>query len=128
MAHERAIQGQNVAEFNTLVDTYNAWIRQHLGEDANMLLMSKITTTNLPSESPTKNPLLTENEALKNPMATENWSIKTPPGAINPYVTRNPFNPSRDLAQFGQPQVRTDIMGEADYIEANTADQILRNF
>ena len=35
-----------MTEFNALVDEYNAWVRQHFGEDAN-LLMSKIETTPL---------------------------------------------------------------------------------
>src|SRR5512138_1207128 len=41
MAYDKAIQGQNVTEFNALVDEYNAWIRQHFGDDPN-LLMSKL--------------------------------------------------------------------------------------
>jgi hypothetical protein len=41
IAYEKASQGQNVAEFNALVDEYNAWIRQHFGEDVS-LLMSKL--------------------------------------------------------------------------------------
>jgi hypothetical protein len=42
IAYDKAIQGQNVAEFNNLVDIYNAWIRQHLGEGANALLKSYV--------------------------------------------------------------------------------------
>jgi len=117
MAHEKAIQEQNVTEYNNLVDIYNAWVRQHLGEDANTLLMSKITTTNLPRVAQPQ--VMTENPYYQ----TEN-----PPGAINPYVTRNPFNASSNLSQFGKQQVRTDIMGEAGYIEATTADRILKDF
>jgi hypothetical protein len=41
IAYEKASQGQEVTEFNNLVDEYNAWVRQHFGEDAK-LLMSKI--------------------------------------------------------------------------------------
>jgi hypothetical protein len=40
IAYQQAQQGQNVATFNSLVDQYNAWVRQNFGEDAN-LLMSK---------------------------------------------------------------------------------------
>ena len=58
IAQEKAMQGQNVAEFNTLVDTYNAWLRQQFGADADALLMSKITATNLPLEAPIKPPFL----------------------------------------------------------------------
>jgi hypothetical protein len=37
IAYDKAIQGQNVADYNALVDQYNAWIRQHFGEDASLL-------------------------------------------------------------------------------------------
>jgi hypothetical protein len=37
IAYDKAIHGQNVAEYNALVDEYNAWIRQHFGEDASLL-------------------------------------------------------------------------------------------
>jgi hypothetical protein len=42
IAYDRAIQGQNVAEYNALVGQYNAWIQQHFGEDAG-LLKSELT-------------------------------------------------------------------------------------
>ena len=48
VAHEKAIQEQDVTEYNNQVDIYNAWIRQHFGEGANALLKSKITATILP--------------------------------------------------------------------------------
>ncbi len=44
IAYEKVSQGQDVPEFNTLVDEYNAWILQHFGKDAN-LIMSKINET-----------------------------------------------------------------------------------
>jgi hypothetical protein len=47
IAYEKASQGQEVTEFNTLVDEYNGWIRQHFGEDAK-LLMSKINEISPP--------------------------------------------------------------------------------
>jgi hypothetical protein len=77
VAYEKAIEGQNVAEFNALVDEYNAWIRQHFGEDAN-LLMSK----------------LNEPPVVITPLAS---------GGAQP-LTR-PFNASSDLSQFGKQQV-----------------------
>jgi len=77
MAYDKAIQGQNVAEFNALVDEYNAWIRQHFGEDAS-LLMSK----------------LNEPPIVITPLAA---------GGTQP-LTR-PFNASSDLSQFGKQQV-----------------------
>ncbi len=77
IAYDKASQGQNVAEFNALVDEYNAWIRQHFGEDAN-LLMSKL------NEPPIE----------ITPLAA---------GGTQP-LTR-PFNASSDLSKFGKQQV-----------------------
>ncbi|MDD1752954.1 MAG: hypothetical protein LUQ38_07695, partial [Methanotrichaceae archaeon] len=75
IAYEKAIQEQNVTEFNNLVDIYNAWIRQVFGEGADALLKSKITETKLPGIAQNQQ-ALTENPYYQ----TEN-----PPGAINPY-------------------------------------------
>lgn len=77
VAYERAAQGQNVAEFNALVDEYNAWIRLHFGEDAN-LLMSKL------GEPPVG---------------------ITPLAAVGTQPMKRPFNASSDLSQFGKQQV-----------------------
>jgi hypothetical protein len=41
-AYEQAQKGINIEGFNAQVDTYNAWVRQHFGEDP-MLLMQKMT-------------------------------------------------------------------------------------
>ena len=76
MAYEKAIQGQNVAEYNTLVDEYNAWVRQHFGDDAS-LLKSKM------------------NETATAVMLSVD---KT-------YLTEQPFNVSGDLTKFGKKQV-----------------------
>jgi hypothetical protein len=73
IAYEKASQGQEVTEFNTLVDEYNAWIRQHFGEDAS-LLKSKI------NEPPI---------------------VVTPSGTETRYLTK-PFNVSSDLSKFGK--------------------------
>jgi hypothetical protein len=98
-AHETAIQGRNVTEFNNLVDIYNAWIRQHFGESADALLKSKITaTTNLPKQQVMTGQVVTDNSY--------------------PYLTKSPFNASSDLSKFGKQQVRRDLMpGEAEYME-----------
>jgi len=77
IAYDKASQGQNVAEFNALVDEYNAWIRQHFGEDKN-LLMSKM---------------------IQSPIATTSPVI----GLTQPMT--NPFNASSDLSKFGKQQV-----------------------
>jgi len=131
-AHEKAIQGQNVAEFNTLVDTYNAWVRQHFGADADPLLMSKITATNLPSAAPTTaapttNQLLTANENPKNPLVTENLSVQNPPGATSYFVTTDPFKAGSDLSQFGKHQVGVDLMGGSTNAEEISVEEKLKN-
>jgi hypothetical protein len=76
VAYERASQGQNVAEYNALVDEYNAWIRQHFGEDASLLM----------------------------PKLNEPPIVITPLAAGTQPLTR-PFNASSDLSQFGKQQV-----------------------
>ncbi len=75
MAYANAIQGQNVSEYNTLVDEYNTWIRQHIGEDAS-LFKSKLNTTGMPI-------------------------LVTPPNSGSAFVVQ-PFNSSSDLSKFGQ--------------------------
>jgi hypothetical protein len=40
-AYEQAQKGINVIGFNAQVDAYNAWVREHFGEDP-MLLMQKL--------------------------------------------------------------------------------------
>jgi len=77
IAYEKASQGQNVTEFNTQVDEYNAWIRQHFGENAS-LLKSKI------NEPPI--------------------AIMTSATGPSGYLTK-PFNASSDLSKFGKQQV-----------------------
>jgi len=73
-AYANAIQGQNVTEYNTLVDEYNAWIRQNFGEDAS-LLKSKLTISGAPV-------------------------LIAPPDSGTAYLAV-PFNSSSDLSQFG---------------------------
>ncbi|MCX6013475.1 MAG: hypothetical protein NTV30_08745, partial [Chloroflexi bacterium] len=45
-AYEQAQKGINIIGFNAQVDVYNAWVREHFGEDP-MLLMQKL---NAPTE------------------------------------------------------------------------------
>ncbi|MDD1742916.1 MAG: hypothetical protein LUQ47_06245, partial [Methanotrichaceae archaeon] len=47
IAYQQALQSHNVTVFNSLVDQYNAWVRQHLSEGTDQLLMSKINVTDL---------------------------------------------------------------------------------
>jgi hypothetical protein len=77
VAYDNAIQGQNVAEYNILVDQYNTWIRQHFGEDTN-LLMSKM---NEPPTVPASSAIISNTPMTK------------------------PFNTSSGLSQFGKQQV-----------------------
>jgi hypothetical protein len=42
-AYEKAQNGLNINEYNTLVDSYNAWVKENFGEDSSMLAQ-KITT------------------------------------------------------------------------------------
>ena len=44
VAYQKASQGTDIANFNNLVDQYNAWVRTTFGEDAS-LLMQKMTAT-----------------------------------------------------------------------------------
>jgi len=84
IAYEKASQGQNVAEFNALVDTYNAWIRQLFGEDVN-LLKTKINYTP--------------------PMAVSPKPIDTQPAEATPGY-KNVFEAGSELSKFGKKEVR----------------------
>jgi hypothetical protein len=111
VAYEKAKQGQNVTEFNTLVDEYNAWIRQHFGEDAN-LSMSKINEI-IPNK-------IVSNETIPNKIVSNDTgpnkivSNDTGPNKIAPNETtpsagytglKNPFKAGSDLSKFGKQQV-----------------------
>lgn len=105
LAYQAASQGQNAAEFNALVEEYNAWIRQNFGEDPT-LLMSKIDIGDANSLNPM--PML-------------------------PYLTsvsqRRPFNSSSDLSKFGKQQVLTQISpSKVNTYEADSAMANLENF
>jgi hypothetical protein len=107
IAHEKASRGQNITEFNTLVDEYNAWIRQHFGEDAN-LFMSKINDTTPLVVSPETNdttPLVVSpgtNDTT--PLVVSPGTNDTTPLAVSPGL-KNPFKPGSDLSKFGKQQV-----------------------
>ena len=102
-AHEKAIQGQNVTEFNDLVDIYNAWTRQHFGESAEVLLKSKITVTNLQKQQ-----VMTEN--------------------VYPILTKPPFNASSDLSEFGKQQVKNvGTPGQKTALDNALVEQKMKN-
>lgn len=76
VAYERASQGQNVAEYNALVDEYNVWVQQHFGMNTS-LFISKL------NEPP----------------------VAITPLAAGTRPLTKPFNASSDLSQFGKQQV-----------------------
>jgi hypothetical protein len=80
MAYEQASQGQNVSEYNTLVDEYNTWIREQFGADASLLLKPKMSET------------------------TTNVVISPQSGVANLEST---FNSSSDLSKFGRNEAYT---------------------
>ena len=85
VAHEKAIQEQDVTEYNNQVDIYNAWIRQHFGEGANALLKSKITAANLPG-------------------VAQKQQAET-----GKYVMKKPFKEGSELSKFGKQEIRGDF-------------------
>lgn len=108
IAYQQAQQGQNIEAFNSLVDQYNAWIRQHFGEDPDLLMEKMIVPTDASLTAPS--------------------SLAVPPELVG-VVQRRPFNTSSDLSQFGKQQVLTQIPLESQEIaEANAADWVLKNF
>ena len=46
-AYEKAIQGQDVPAFNALVDQWNAWVSNNLGNDTSMLMAKMKVPVNL---------------------------------------------------------------------------------
>jgi hypothetical protein len=81
VAYEQAIQGQNITEFNALVDEYNTWIRQHIGEDASLFKLKM------------------------NETATIVPNVVSPTDSGTAYLVENPFNASSDLSKFGKKEV-----------------------
>ena len=78
MAYENALQGQNVAEYNALVDEYNAFIQLHFGENTS-LSKAKL-----------------DESAIR--------STPTLLGSDTGYMTEQ-FNASSDLSKFGKQDV-----------------------
>lgn len=109
VAYQQAQAGQNVAGFNALVDQYNAWVRQHFGEDAN-LLMSKMNSADIAP-----------------------WGNATGLQKLIGTEPRKPFNASSDLSKFGRQEILTPVSnGEANQAKAiaeeDAARYILNNF
>lgn len=46
-AYEQAQKGINISGFNAQVDTYNAWVREHFGENLNLLMQKMNAPTDL---------------------------------------------------------------------------------
>ena len=78
MAYDKALQGQNVAEYNALVEEYNAFILLHFGENTSL----------------TKAKL--DDSAIR--------STPTLLGSNTGYMTTQ-FNASSDLSKFGKQDV-----------------------
>ena len=78
MAYDKALQGQNVAEYNALVDEYNAFILLHFGENTSL----------------TKSKL--DDSAIR--------GTPTLLGSNTGYMTKQ-FNASSDLSKFGKQDV-----------------------
>jgi hypothetical protein len=93
IAYEKASQGQNVAEFNNLVDVYNVWIQQLFGDDATLLLKTKINYTQPLAVSP-------ETNAVTSPAKEESL------GTYVPQTELKEFESDSDLSKFGKPVVR----------------------
>jgi hypothetical protein len=108
LAYQQARSGQNVDAYNNLVDQYNTWVRQHFGNDGN-LLMPKMNST-------TATPLYPN----------------VPPQYTSSIAQRNPFNDSSDLSQFGRKsvmaQLSSDTLQNRNIAEANIADWVLNTF
>jgi hypothetical protein len=99
IAYEKALQGQNVAEYNTLVDEYNAWLQLHFGENTS-LLKSKINET----------------------------AIVITPSADETHLIKQPFNASSDLSKFGKQQVYAVVDGTTQANEDYISPKELGNF
>jgi hypothetical protein len=78
MAYDKTLQGQNVAEYNALVDEYNAFIQLHFGEN------TSLTKAKLDESAIQSTPTLL--------------------GSDTGYMTKQ-FNASSDLSKFGKQDV-----------------------
>ncbi len=48
-AYEKAVRGEDVAGFNTLVDQWNAWVMSNFGNDTSLLMQKMTVPVNLQS-------------------------------------------------------------------------------
>jgi len=113
IAYQQAQLCHNVTAFNSLVDQYNAWVRQHFGEGADALLMSKMPVPSSLAISPPLTVVAQKQQVLPE----------------YPYLTKTPFNVSSDQSKFGKQQVFRDLLpGQAEYIEEASVYQKLKNF
>ena len=78
MAYEKALQGQNVAEYNALADEYNAFVKLNFGEN------TSLTKAKLDESAIRSTPTLL--------------------GSDTGYMTEQ-FNDSSDLSKFGKQDV-----------------------
>ncbi len=118
IAYHQAQLCQNFTIFNSLVDPYNAWVKQYFGEGADALYMTKKNATDLTGA--VQEPQL--------PIIVDKQLV-LPKVSPYGYLTKSPFNASSDLSKFGKQDVRSDLLpGEAEYMETTTADRILQDF
>jgi hypothetical protein len=116
MAYQQAQLCQNFTVYNSLVDQYNAWVREYFGEGADALLKSKITTTNLPGAAQLQAlPEIPTQQVTENPYSY-------------PYMTINPFNASSDLSKFDKLRVFSDVSGWGESMENADVYQKMKNF
>ncbi len=100
VAYQQTQLGQNIANYNALVDQYNTWVRQHFGEDPN-LLVSRIDSVVAASLVPKKT-------------GTE---------------PKRPFNTSSDLSKFGKQEVHnSEGRMNTSTLEADLKSQELADF
>ena len=114
IAYEKASQGQNVTEFNTLVDIYNVWIREHFGEDVNLLMQKMNDTTPLEASPETNEttPLAIPPETKANSpveVSSETSDNRPLPVPSGPLVAgrglKDPFESSSEPSQSGKKRV-----------------------
>jgi hypothetical protein len=110
IAYQQAQLCQNFTVFNSLVDQYNAWVRQHFGEHVNLLMSKTITASAAPITVP------------RSPAISPNFTG---------VVQRRPFNASSDLSKFGRQQVFTEIPPRSrswEYTRLLPLIWVLKNF
>lgn len=71
VAYEKAIRGENVTSYNSLVDQWNAWVMTNFGNDTTLLREKIIVSVE------TLEPYIAENNASSNKIVHEIDSTKT---------------------------------------------------